>query len=123
MDAKFKNMTERQMFEHDELIFRKTLNLWKLQYERKEVIIPLDNGVGDHFAFKTILPELRKKYNKITLAVCFPAIFEDEKDVNLISIAEAKNILPNFDGLNIYQWMGERNWQGHIIEAFKELYL
>jgi hypothetical protein len=82
----------------------------------------LDCGIGDHYAFKNILPELRKKYKKITLAVCFPDVFFDEPDVELISIAVAKNLM-NIDPYNIYIRMDEWKWNKGLTDAFRKLYL
>jgi hypothetical protein len=71
-------------------------------------------------AFKSILPDIKKKYKDLILAVCYPEVFEDE-GVDLISIAEA-SMLDNPDKYNIYKFMTDHNWRRHIIEAYREMY-
>jgi len=83
-------------------------------------LIVLDNGIGDHFAFLNILPELIKKYKKIIISCCYPEVFEDFPEVNLISIAAVPLILQ--ERYNIYKWMGDNNWKESIVNAFAKLY-
>ena len=117
-----RSYNNEEMYKEDEWKFNRMINIWKLQYEQKSVLIPLDNGIGDHWAFKNIIPLLKEKYKFVTIAACFPEVFKDD-NVELISIAEAKDILPNFNNLNIYAWMEKNNWKQHIIEAYKTLWL
>src|SRR4029078_5279142 len=79
-----------QLYYEDDRIFYKKLSLWKIKDQGK--LIVLDNGIGDHYAFKHILDKLKLKHPNITLAVCFPEVFEGD-NVKLISIQDAKNIL------------------------------
>jgi len=105
---------DNNLWKNDEDIFRIWLNWGKL--------IILDNGLGDHFAFKKILPEIQKKFNKITISCCYPEVFSGIKGLNLISINEAKGIIP-IENYNIYKFMRDNNWNKPIIEAYKKLYL
>lgn len=111
---------DKEMFEHDEKIFNGYLNLWNVKNGNKICI--LDCGIGDHYAFKTLIYRLKEKYPKLTLAVCFPEIFFDE-EVELISIQDAKNLFGNVEGFSIYHKMTEWNWNKSLIEAFEKLYL
>lgn len=108
------------LYQFDEQIFNKKLNLWDIVLDNTLVV--LDNGIGDHYAFKNILPKLKLKHKNLTLAVCFPEVFEEE-GVKLISIQDAKNLLGNIDEHNIYKFMIDHNWKKSLVEAFEKLYL
>jgi glycosyltransferase involved in cell wall biosynthesis len=110
------------LWEHDEKIFQSYMNLWNASKEDTKYII-LDNGLGDHYAFKHILPKLREKNEKIVIACCYPDVFHDEDDIELMSIAQAKLIFGNIDNHNIYRYMIDHNWKGTLVEAFEKLYL
>lgn len=110
----------KKFYDDDEMIFKGLLNLWNVNSDRKLVV--LDAGLGDHFAFKNILPDLKKRFNKITIAACFPDVFWDEKDLDLISIADAKQTM-NIDFHNIYRRMIDWSWSKNIVGAFRKLYL
>ena len=111
------------LYEHDEEIFRKLMNEWYRKEKGDSKMIVLDNGLGDHFAFLHILPELLTKYPRITIAACYPDIFEEFKDrIKLISIAEAKLILGDISGYSIYTWMNDNNHQGNLVNAFRDFY-
>jgi len=110
------------LWKHDQEVFNSYLVEWNKFKDSNKIII-LDNGLGDHICFRIILPEINKKYKNITIAACYPEVFEDD-NVNLISIQEAKDLLNgNIDRFNIYRFMVEKNWEKSVSEAFMELYL
>lgn len=98
---------------HDEVAFQETLR----EYNGKKVCF-LDCGKGDHVIFKTLLPKIKEKYKEITLAVCYPDIFPDEK---CISIAEGLKIC-NPEKHNIYKWCIDHNWRDELKYAYAEMY-
>lgn len=109
-------------YEHDDKVFKGLLNLWNVNTVDNKLVI-LDAGRGDHYAFKNILPELKRRHKKITIAVCFPDIFFDEEGIDLISIQDAKNMLGNIDEYNLYKKMIDWKWGKNIVDAFEKLYL
>lgn len=114
---------DKSYYDHDEGVFRSLLSLWNVNPEAKKVVV-LDSGIGDHFAFKHILPELKTKHKKIQIASCFNDVFFDEPDIELISIADAYNIFWGcIDEFNIYRKMIDWQWKGNLVEAFHKLYL
>ena len=118
-------MTESEMFQHDEAIFLEKLRQWKLQPVENKYIV-LNCGIGDHYAFRSILPSIKKAYpnKKLILAVCYPEVFEDE-NIQLISIANAKQLGINVEengGHNVYTWMDQNHWQKPLYQAFEEMY-
>lgn len=114
------------LWEHDD---KKLLDyMWnnKIPIKRDKVVI-LNGGIGDHIVFKSILPEILDKYKKdewnIILATAHADIFDE--DVETISIAEAcvawgEERIKN-DG--IYAWMSQNNWGGSLQEAYRRYYL
>jgi len=111
------------LWEGDKIVFRRKLSEWGVKLNNHFFIV-LDNGLGDHYAFRNILPEIRKQHkeDKIILAVCYKEVFEEEKDLNFIGIGHAKSYFGNLDRYNIYKWMWDNNWQGSIVDAFRKLY-
>jgi GT2 family glycosyltransferase len=103
-------------FEHDERIFHRKLKEWNITPNKRPIIV-LDNGLGDHFVFKRVLPLF--KYKPV-IACCYKEVFED-MDVQLISIADARSLF-DIDKVNTYRWMAERNWTKSLEEAYKEQY-
>jgi hypothetical protein len=112
---------DRSMFEGDERIFNSYLQLWGVTDNKRKLIV-LDNGIGDHYCFKNILPKLRLKHEKITLAVCYPDIFHDEDGLNIISIADAMGMCGDIGVFNIYGWMDRNKWNKPLSEAFLKMY-
>ena len=106
----------RFMFEHDEGIFARKMHEWKIKPTHRCVVV-LDNGIGDHFVFKRLLPLFKQKP---IIACCYTEVFEDV-DYQVISIADAKALI-DIDPLNIYRWMAEHNWTKSLEQAYKELY-
>jgi glycosyltransferase involved in cell wall biosynthesis len=106
-----------EMFNHDEQIFAGLLRDWGVKPNSYK-IVTLDNGLGDHYAFKTVLPSLLLKYPKMIIACCYPQVF-DGFDVRLCSIGEAK--MAGW-GDNIYGFMNQNHWKGSLTEAYEAYY-
>lgn len=108
-------------WEHDERVFQRKLAEYGI-ISKVDKLVVLDSGLGDHYAFKMMLPELKEKYSNLTLAVCYPDVFEDD-NVKLISIAEAKLIEKDMDKHNIYKFMMDNYWQGKLVDAYRRMLL
>lgn len=111
-----------KFYEDDEKIFQGMLNLWNVTSADRKVVV-LDNGIGDHFACKEVIRKLQDKKNRVIIAVCYPDVFFDFPDIELISIADAKNMFGDISQFSIYQKMAEWNWNKSLTEAFEKLYL
>ena len=107
-------------FNHDAQIFLNKLKEWGVVLKTKKLIV-LDNGLGDHYVFKKLLPEVKAKYRDVVIAVCYPEVFEDEKEIELISIADA-NISGDKVHYNVYKWMAYYNWKGSLENAYRQMY-
>jgi GT2 family glycosyltransferase/predicted SAM-dependent methyltransferase len=117
---------DTSVFSTCEDIFRKKLKEWNINAKYLKLIV-LDNGIGDHYCFKNIIPELKNKFEKthdIIIACCYKDVFFDMPDLKLISISDARSIMGvDIDKLNIYAWCEEHSWKGSLLDAFRELYL
>ena len=108
-----------EMWQQDEAVFSELMRDWGIKASSYKVIV-LDNGLGDHYAFKTILPEVMARYSNLILACCYPDVFRDFK-VGIMSIAEAQAGSNRETG--VYRWMAEHNHTGSLIDAYTALYL
>lgn len=97
----------KELFDHDEQIFRNTLNL------KQNTIVVLDCGMGDHIVFSKILHEIK---NPVIFS-CYPDIVPGR------SIQEARNLFGNIDNFNIYAKMDVWKWTDSLENAFRKLYV
>ena len=114
-----------EFWNYDEKQFSKIMAEWNIVPNKYKFIV-LENGAGDHVAFKFILPKVREKFNdhKLILATCYPEIFDDESDITQISISEANDIFHgDLSPFNVYKFMIDHNWNKSLSEAFEALYL
>jgi hypothetical protein len=99
---------------HDEVAFQETLREYN-----GEITCFLDCGKGDHLVFRSVLPKIKEKYKKVTLAVCYPELFPEE---NCISIAEGYKIC-NPERHNVFKWCIDHNWKDKEIKyAYAAMY-
>lgn len=116
---------EIQMYEHDEYIFREKLKKWGVNIVDYKFVY-LNNGRGDHYAFKQILPELVEKFKdkKITIGACFPDVFWDVNypNVYVMKMGDIEAFIDK-EQHSIYKFMGERYWKKSLVEAFRKMYL
>ena len=108
------------LWQHDEEIFKRKLGEWKV-VPRDIKLVVLDCGLGDTLVFKKTLPDLRKKYKNIVVAMCYREVFANDVDIKLISIAEAQ-MLTNILDFNIYKAMIDWDWKDSLESAFRRLY-
>lgn len=117
---------DQSYYDHDEGVFKSLLSLWNVDPAATKICV-LDSGIGDHYAFKHILPALLQKHGKVKIACCFNEVFWDDENIELISIAEAYNMFHGcIDEFNIYRKMIDWNWKpedGNLVSAFRKLYL
>lgn len=99
--------TRKEMYEHDEQIFRNLVGL------SDKTIVVLNCGLGDHIVFNSILNDIK---NPIVFG-CYPDV------IPCRSIAEAQHLFGDLDQWNIYKKMCEWNWTGSLQDAFRKLYL
>jgi len=116
--------TKAEMWQHDEAIFVKKMAEWGITPNEYFPIV-LDNGLGDHYAFKNIMPDVieKHKHKNILLASCYPELFKEfANHVTMISIADASMSFGSLDRFNLYKFMIDNNWKSHIIDAYKKIY-
>ena len=118
---KFQNMTDREMFEHDDKLFREQLNRW-INPDEVGFFAYLNCGLGDTFCFRHLLPEIKKKHKNVTVATCYKEAFFDEIGINLIDLDAGQALAPDVERYNIYKYAHENNWKGSLINAYRRLY-
>ena len=99
--------TKKEMFEHDEHIFRNFL------LYRNNTIVVLNCGLGDHIVFSHVLPSIPNPL----VFTCYPEVIKGN------SIGEAKALFGDIDQWSIYKKMDQWKWKGSIEDAFRKLYL
>jgi hypothetical protein len=99
--------SKREMYEHDESIFRNTVGF------SDSTIVVLNSGLGDHIVFNNILGSIP---NPVVYG-CYPEIIPCK------SIAEAKTLFGDLDQWNIYKKMAEWDWKDTLENAYRKLYL
>jgi len=111
---------KKENFDHDAQLFLDKLKEWGIVLKKKHLIV-LDSGLGDHLVFKKLLPKIKEKYDNLVLAICYNEVFKDEKDIEFISIHEARLAVGNIDPWNVYKYMWDRSWDRSIEEAYAEM--
>lgn len=109
----------------DEQVFQRKLKEWGVNINKYKICY-LNNGVGDHFCFKKILPEIRAKYSgyKIIISACYPEVFEDSEGCEIVSLNTGRILLNGqVEELDVYKFCSDNNWQGQLINAFRKIYL
>lgn len=98
--------SRREMFDHDERIFRNFL-------ERKDkTIVVLNCGMGDHIVFSHVLPDIKNA----EVYSCYPSIVPGD------SIARAQELFGDLSPFNVYGKMDQWRWKGTLEQAYRRLY-
>jgi glycosyltransferase involved in cell wall biosynthesis len=120
-DGGIRTFKDPDLWAWDDTVLAYKMKKWGIQ-ARKPKMVVLDSGLGDHLAFKNILPELKAKYKDIILAICYPEVFEDEKDCQIVSIDAAKAMGP-IDEYNVYKKMWDWDHKISMVDAYRRIYL
>lgn len=99
--------TRREMYEHDEQIFRNILAY------RDKTIVVLNCGLGDHVVFSHVLPAIRSP----EVFTCYPEVVPGR------SIAEAQQLFGDISCYSVYQKMDQWRWKDSLENAYRKLYL
>jgi hypothetical protein len=118
-----RSYTDGSLWARDEQVFLGKLKEWGVSPKEYKVVV-LDNGIGDHFMFKAILPQLMAQNHgkRIIIANCYPDVFKDVDGITMASIADAKAAFGNLDQWDIYRFGEEHQWKRPLVEAFKVMY-
>jgi glycosyltransferase involved in cell wall biosynthesis len=111
-----------KLFENDESIFYDYIKKWNVR-PRTAKIIPLNSGIGDHYAFRSVLYAIKEKHkhHRIIIGACYPAVFEGEEGIEVVSLGDTLALVKE-DDYNVYRWMDQRNWKKSLSEAYKLMY-
>lgn len=111
------------LWHRDEQIFRDYCKEHSIVL-KESLVVNLDCGLGDHYLFKMALPRIRESRpdTLFKIACCHPEVFEDEDDVEVMSISEGYQMMPDFERINIYRYCMEHNWTRFMVDAYVSLY-
>jgi GT2 family glycosyltransferase len=105
--------TSEDFYTHDDQLFARQMETWGYK------IISLDVGIGDHFVFLNILPDLMKKYKHLIIGCCYPEVFKDYKDViTILPLAITQKLTDD----HVYKFMWDKNWKSSILNAYKLMF-
>ena len=99
--------TKREMYEHDEQIFRNILQ------HRDRTIVVLNCGLGDHIVFSHVLPAIPNA----EVFSCYPEVVPGK------SIAQAYQTFGDLDLWNVYKKMAQWEWKDSLENAYRKMYL
>lgn len=118
-----RSYTDGSLWARDEQVFLAKLKEWGVSPKEYKVVV-LDNGLGDHFMFKAILPQLMAQNHgkRIIIANCYQDVFKDVEGITTASIADARAAFGNLDQWDIYSFGEAHQWKGPLAEAFKVMY-
>lgn len=112
------------LWDHDEAIFKDYLLKHNIEVNKYKLAY-LFNGIGDNFMFKTLLPEFKVKFpdHKLIISTCWPDVFWDEKDCEIVSIPVGQVLCAGNTGqFDIYNFCGSIGFKGHLIDGYRKLY-
>ena len=119
------NPSERlKLSQSDEIEFSKKMKSWGVKPNEYSFVV-LNCGLGDHFAFKSVLHLYMEKnrYKKNIFFVTFPEVFKDISNITLASIAQSESMFgSNVDNFNVYKFMIENNWDKSLTRAYYDMY-
>ena len=99
--------TKKEMYEHDEYIFRNTLHY------RDSTIVVLNCGLGDHLVYSHVHDSISNP----VVFTCYPEVVPGK------SIAEAQHLFGDIDFWNVYKKMDQWKWKDSLENAYRKLYL
>jgi hypothetical protein len=119
-----RSYTDGSLWAQDEQVFKAQLAEWGVRLREHKTVV-LDNGMGDHIVFRSILGEIIAKNpgHRMILSVCYPEVFEGDPRVTLCSIADAKAAFGDLGRWDIYKFCEERRWHAPLADAFRAMYL
>jgi len=106
-DGGIRSETKKEMYEHDEYLFRNILAY------RDKTIVVLNCGLGDHIVFSHVLPSILSA----EVFSCYPEVVPGK------SIAQAIELFGDLDPWNVYKKMDQWKWKGDLESAYRKLYL
>lgn len=119
-----RSYTDGSLWARDEEVFKRKLAEWGVKPKEYKFVV-LNNGLGDHLMFKSILSELIEKNQgkRIVIANCYPEVFKDILGIEMASIGDALAAFGNLDQWDAYRWCEERHWNKPFPDAYRAMYL
>jgi GT2 family glycosyltransferase len=114
-----------ELWAKDQKVFENKLKEWNINLTKFKFIY-LNNGLGDHYSFKHILPEIKNKYKdyKLVAAVYYPEAFWDEPDIELMDLNSGQILIHgDIDKYDIYKYGHLNNHNTSVLDIYRKIYL
>lgn len=117
-----RSYSDPKLWEHDEEIFKRKLESWKIDMEGKKLWIA-DCGIGDTIVAMEWLPDLLKKFPNLIIATYYPLLFKKFPNVKIIHPWQAKDLLSEKGAelQNVYKLLWDEHNKGNKL-TLKEAY-
>jgi hypothetical protein len=107
--------TDESLWAHDEKVFHEELKKWGYRF------IALSHGLGDHFVFANLIPELMKKYKKLVLFVVYPEVFRDYENVIVRPLGECGQF--GCVETSVYEFCTRYQWKKSLLLAMRRIHI
>jgi glycosyltransferase involved in cell wall biosynthesis len=118
--------TNQWLWDHDTKLFYNKLNEWGVKLKKYKQII-LDNGIGDHYSFLSIMSNIEIAFPdyEFVISCCYPEVFsEHAKRMKIVPLDIGKlGMGGNIEAYNVYKWMWDHDWKEHIAKAYLHMYI
>lgn len=120
--------TKGEMWENDEGVFQKWIHDNKIQLNQP-LFCFVSHGLGDNYAFLSILPELKEKWKdrKIIIGASYPDVFKGELGITLTNAATMEALVGRqfCENASIYRWMGfmdQFGFKPNLQDSYRYMY-
>lgn len=122
-DGGIRSESSMSNIQKDSDVFARKMIDWGVKTNDYSFVV-LEHGLGDTFAFKSILPQYfeSKKDKTHIFFVSDPEAFYDIPNIKLASIADAKNMFGSIDKWNVYKAMLDYGFNGNLPFVYKRMY-
>lgn len=112
----------QQNWNNDEVMFQGIMREYGINSPKEKNFV-INEGMGDHVVFASLIPEIKKKYKdcQLNFYVCYPELLK-KHNVNTYSIADAHNRLGDINRFNLYEYMVKSNQKLNLEQAYRKLY-
>lgn len=119
-----RSYTDGSLWAKDEKVFQVKLAEWGVVPQEYKFAV-LNSGLGDHFMFKAILPELIEKNpgKRIVIANCYPEVFKGVEGITMATIGDALAAFGDLRQWDAYRAGDERQWKKSFPDLLRAMYL
>lgn len=118
-----RSYTDGALWAQDDAVFQRIMSKeWGYGPELPEDnIIILNNGLGDHYSFRKVMPKILEKNPGVIIAACYPEAFDGLTE-NIIGLHETSGVYNDHSKWDIYKWCVDNKWKGTFTGAIERMY-